>query len=264
MDRLSAEYALGTMPQRARRRFEAWMARDLRVAQAAARWHLRLLPLALKLKPQPPPPALWGRIESQLFTPPATDARTSAGDARGTGLTRRGWLRWLAPLPAGMLAAGLTIGLVGPALWRSAGSGSDGDADGAQLPQSYVGVLGTASGQPGLIVSSLRQGRVVDLKRLGPAPTAAGSSAAARVLVLWWIGADGVPHAVAAVPDVPFANVTLPATSEQVFGRAMELAVSHEAPGFAVQDEATPTLPYVYRGLCGKLWPPARASSAPR
>ncbi len=263
LDRLSAEHALGTMPLGARRRFEAWMARDLNVARAVARWHQRLLPLVLRLPPVPPPPSLWPRIDAQLFTPPAR----AVGRA-GAGPTRRGWLRWLAPLPAGMLAAGLTMGLLGPTLWRAGGEGEGGgggDGDSAQLPQSYVGVLANAEGKPGLIVSSLRQGHVVDLKRLGP-PSSPGSSASApaeysgvaanRTLVLWWIGADGVPHAVAQVPDAPFAHVRLAAPSEQVFGRALELAVSHEAPGFALASTAAPTLPFVYRGLCGKLWPP--------
>jgi anti-sigma-K factor RskA len=273
LDRLSADYALGTMPRGARRRFETWIARDLDVARAAARWHQRLLPLVLRLKPVSPPPSLWTRIEAQLFTPPQRVAAAAGGGERGD-LTRRGWLRWLAPLPAGMLAAGLTMGLVGPALWRAGAGGGEAEgepaAGGPQLPQSYVGVLATAAGKSGLIVSSLRQGRVVDLKRLGPAPTAPGGAAAGRVLVLWWIGADGVPQAVAQVPDAPFASVTLPASSEQVFGRAVELAVSHEVPGFAVAPAAgtalpAPTLPFVYRGLCGKLWPPpAQPASAAR
>jgi anti-sigma-K factor RskA len=259
IERLAAEHALGTMPARARRRFEAWMARDLGVARAAARWHQRLLPLALRLRPVPPPPALWPRIEAQLFSPAAGPADAAQSQQ---GLTRRGWLRWLAPLPGGMLAAGLTMGLLGPMLWRAGTAPGGGDE--SQLPQSYVGVLATAGGKPGLIVSSLRQGRVVDLKRLVPpaaAPTAAGQAAAGRQLVLWWIGADGVPHRVGPIPDAPFASVTLPAPSEQVFGKAIELAVSHEAPG-AGDAVAAPTLPFVYRGLCGKLWPPPKAVPA--
>ena len=40
-------------------------------------------------------------------------------------------------------------------------------------------------------------------------------------------------------------------TAEKVFFPAVELAVSVEPAGSA---PTAPALPYVYRGLCGKLW----------
>jgi hypothetical protein len=58
-----------------------------------------------------------------------------------------------------------------------------------------------------------------------------------------------------------FAGITLPRTANEVFTRAVELAVSAEPAGTT---PAAPSQPFVYRGLCGKLWrlPPASASAS--
>ena len=171
LDRLAAEYALGTMHGGARRRFQALMRQHVVVTQAVARWDERLTPMT------------------------------------------------------------------------------------AQLPESYVGVLATADGRQGLIVSSLRRGRALDLKVIQAVPVPAGS-----VAVLWTLDAQGRPQAVGPLPPLPaggFVSVALPRVADELFARAVELAVSVEPAGSL---PAQPGSAYVYRGLCGKLWklPPAR------
>ena len=115
-----------------------------------------------------------------------------------------------------------------------------------QLPESYVGVLGLADGRPGLIVSSLRQGHTVDVKRLAAVPVPAG-----QVLYLWSLDAAGKASPVAPLPQGAFVHLQLGAPSESVFARAVELAVSVEREA---SSPAMPSSAYVYRGLCGKLW----------
>jgi anti-sigma-K factor RskA len=239
IDRLAAEYALGTMKGGARRRFERAMREHAEVERAVLAWQQRLLPLDARLPPQPAGDALWARIERQAFgAAPAPQA------ASPVAAVQRWWQRLLAPVPAGALALGLLLGSLAPGLWTQLQGGPD-----AQLPESYVGVLATADGQPGLIVSSLRRGRVVDLK-----PLAAVEVPAGRTLFLWTLDAQGRAEAVGPLPPLAaFTRVPLPQAAEALFQRAVELAVSVEAAGAV---PAQPGSPFVYRGLCGKLWPP--------
>ena len=67
---------------------------------------------------------------------------------------------------------------------------------------------------------------------------------------------------IAALPPGGFVSLPLPKPAEALFQRAVELAVSLEPVGSA---PARPAGAYVYRGLCGKLWPvpaPAPASTS--
>lgn len=229
IDRVAGEYVLGPMSARARRGLAARLRRDPELARAVARWQQRLLPLHDAQPPLQPAPRLWDRIAAQAFGP--------------VPRPQRWWQRLLAPAPAGALALGLVLGSLAPALWQAQQPEA---ADSTQLPESYVGVLATAEGRPGLIVSSLRRGRLVDVKRVAAVPVPEG-----RTLYLWTLDAAGVPQPVGPLPQGAFVQVALPAPAEAAFQRAVELAVSLEPTGAA---PAAPSGDYVYRGLCGKLW----------
>lgn len=184
-------------------------------------------------------------------TPTPAPRRAAAAPPSSPGLWQRVasfFDALMAPVPAAALAAGLAFGLVLP----MAGPLLRDDSQATELPESYVGVLATAEGRTGMIVSSLRQGKVVDLKRVAPVPVPTD-----RTLFLWVIDARGVATPVGEVPDGPFVRVKLGAPSEQVFAQAVELGLTIEPRG---SRPVTPATPYVYRGLCGKLWrvPPAR------
>jgi anti-sigma-K factor RskA len=238
VDLLAGEYALGTLVGPARRRFERLMHQRQDVAMSVRRWHERLGPSLVPAKPIPPDPARWDALQARLFPAEAAAAKTAR---------EPWWRRLLMPIPAGALAFGLMLGvLVGP-IWEAMQQ----DAMLTQLPDSYVGVLATADGRPGLIVSSLRHGRTVDLKQLAPVSVPAG-----KTLYLWSIDAAGAVASVGPIPSGSFVSVALPAPAEAVFARAVELAVSIEALG---AQPTEPSLPYVYRGLCGKLWLPPPA-----
>lgn len=230
IDLLAAAYVAGTLQGRARRRFENVMQGQPALATAVNRWTARLAPLYGNLKPQAPSAGLWRRIAASTTAPPMAEAGPTW------------WQRLLAPLPAGGLALGLMMGAVLPALWQAHG---DLQRD-MQLPDSYVGVLGTAQGQPGLIISSLRSGKVVDIKQVTPITVAPG-----HTLYLWRIDKAGAIAALGPLPNGPWTHLELDEPAEQLFFSAVELAVSLEPLG--TQPHA-PTQPFVYRGLCGKLW----------
>lgn len=230
VDRLASAYVLGTLNGRARRRFEAVMRRQPPLLRAVESWTQRLGPLYTALPVQTPSAALWGRIAQATGTAPVV--------AKGQSW----WQRWLAPVPAGALAMGLVVGAVVPALWQAEMARQ---AD-TELPASYVGVLATALGQPGLVISSLRHGKVVDIKQVTPVPVPPG-----QVLYLWRIDKAGAVTGLGPLPNGKWTHMTLSEPAEKTFFSAVELAVSLEPAG---TQPNTPSQAFVYRGLCGKLW----------
>jgi anti-sigma-K factor RskA len=271
LDRLAGEYVVGTLHGGARRRFEAVMAAHPAVARAAARWAQDLQPLDAAIGHPAADPALWSSIERRLFggaaASGATAGRTGAAGRPGPaaagagGTATAGWRRWLGPRPAATLAFGVAAGIAATLLLQP-GQRPGGAVATTQLPESYVGVLATADGRPGLIVSSLRRGRTLDIKLVNAVPLPAG-----RQWVLWTIDAQGRRQPVIALPPLAasFTSVALPADSETLFSRAVELAVSAESAATSVASLAAPTEPFAWRGLCGKLWrvaPPAAAGAA--
>lgn len=256
LQQLAAAYALGTLAGPARRRFEAVMRSHPPAEQAVAAWNRRLQPLAAQLPPQEASAQLWQRIEQRIeqhafgLTPGAVaDASTTRQAPRAPTAAPAAWRRWLGalwvPLPAGTLATGMALGMAFSLVLPAALPLLRGN-DSTQLPESYVGVLATAQGRTGLIVSSLRHGTVMDLKRVTEVPVPQGLG-----LYLWAIDAQGQPSPIGPVPQGGFVQTALPRSAEQLFAKAVELGVSFEAPQTR---PSAPTTAYAYRGLCGKLW----------
>ena len=67
-ERLAADYALGLMPPRARRRFEREVAGNATLAAAVAGWSERLGPLDAITADEPPPARVWRAIERRSST----------------------------------------------------------------------------------------------------------------------------------------------------------------------------------------------------
>jgi anti-sigma-K factor RskA len=229
IDQLAAQYALGTLRGSARKRFEALLQTRPDMGRAVWVWHQRLQGLLLSEEPVDVPAGQWDQLEARLF-----------GQVQNA--IKPWWTRWFAPIPAGALALGLMLGVVIMPLWEA----THGGASQTQLPESYVGVLATADGKPGLIVSSLRKGMTVDLKQLADVPVPPGGT-----LYLWSIDKNGKVQGIGPVPTGKFVSASLPQVAEQLFFPAVELAVTVEP------QQTTPSQPsgaFVYRGLCGKLW----------
>jgi anti-sigma-K factor RskA len=111
IDALAAEYVLGTLAGRARRRFERWRAREWHVERRVQAWEERLVGLALRLSPMRPSPHVWSQIEKRI-------GPTAAPGTRPTPVSSDG--RRFSTLRA--LAASVVIFLVlvgGFAAWRA-------------------------------------------------------------------------------------------------------------------------------------------------
>ena len=68
LDKLAAEYVLGTLRGGARRRFETWLRADALVQRATAEWQDRLHPMAQLALAVTPPDTVWQNIHRDFFT----------------------------------------------------------------------------------------------------------------------------------------------------------------------------------------------------
>ena len=233
VDQLASAYVLGTLAGPARRRFERLLRSRADVALAVAGWEARLGRLAASVPPAQPSPRVWRAIE----------ARTRP---RAEQPARRPWwpaIGWGAGGIAAGLAAAFAMLVTSPALFLTADQVAL--RSGGKLPQSYVGLLTDAQGNGKLLVSSLRHGRVMTVKVIGPIdPPPAGHR-----LVLWALPANAAPFVLATVPAQGSADSGLPDTSEKLLSKVGKLAVTLESA-------AAPAAPgaIVYSGNCAKLW----------
>lgn len=234
-DRLASEYVLGTLHGRARSRFRQLLREDPLLVDRVAFWERELTPLAEPLSVSAPSAKVWDAIAARVSPNPGAQRVQQNWFGRWFGL------RGLGSLVAGVFL-GLSVGLLDPGLFGR----RDADTGENQLPESYVGVLATADGRTGMIVASRRFGQVMDVKQVKAVPAPAG-----KTLFLWAIAANGSARPIGPVPQGRFVQVPLAETSEALFSSAAELALSFEATDSV---PAAPGGPYVYRGLCGKLW----------
>jgi len=185
--RLAADYVLGTMPPRSRRRFEK-IALDSPAARRALRVaEEQLLPFAAQLPPRQPPDRVWRAIESRV-QPAARTSPAATASARAAG----GWWQNLVFWRSGALVAlGLFLALgvtqFGPRWWQAAPATTAGMGG---LAQSYVAVLSDTSQAPAFLISAQRYQRDVHIKVLRPQDLPPG-----KVLRLWALPAGGEPRA---------------------------------------------------------------------
>lgn len=241
LDRLAAEYVLGTLRGRARRRFEQVLRQRPAARSAVADWENRLAGLATSVPAAAPPRRVWDAIDARTAPAPAAPA------------PRAGRTAWWKPALGFAFGAALTVGLVQtvPESFISL----DRLANREQaLPQSYVGLLTDANNVPHLLVSSTRHGTRVTVKSLRPWQVPDG-----KVAQVWALPRDAQGRDLPAVPlgiaqpAVPpgSTHFELPASSEKLLSNVPRLAVSFEdapaAPG------AAPGA-FVFSGFCVKLW----------
>lgn len=78
IEELAAQYALGTLRGRARRRFERFYQQDLPALNAVRRWEDRLVELAAGVAPVHPSPQVWRNVQQRL-----KHGKAKQRDARG-------------------------------------------------------------------------------------------------------------------------------------------------------------------------------------
>jgi anti-sigma-K factor RskA len=232
VDHLAAAYVLGTLAGGARRRFERLRATRADVSLAVRTWESRLNRLGDAVAPVPAPRRVWRAIEAR--TRPQAQASFMGWWPRATW-GAAGVLTGIALVLWGLLISPTSIMTAEQVALRGGG----------KLPPSYVGLLTDDAGNGKLLVSSLRNGRTMTVKAIGPiAPPPAGQQ-----LVLWAVPAEGAPFVLGGVPLTGSSTSELPDTSERLLSKVTKLQVS-------VETNARPASPgrVIYRGNCAKLW----------
>ena len=216
-ERLSAEYALGTLRGPARARLKRRALEDPELRGAIAAWEARLAPMAEAVAAVEPPARLWRRIDQQLqpAKPPSS--------------------LWKA---LGLVASGAVAALIAVAVF---------------LPRpaeeaSYVAVLSDPrTNQPVLVASADQRGTVLRVNTLDPKIHVAG-----RSLELWALPRGGKPRSLGVVSPQNRMNLKLVAAADQALGDVPALAISLEPPGGSPTGQ--PTGPVLYSGPCVKYW----------
>ena len=234
LERLSREYALGTLAGPARRRFERLLRQTPAAVRAVGAWQERLGGLAGAVPAMQPSESVWRELEQRLFASAVAPSRS---------------LQWLRDVLSVRALGGVVAGaFLCVALLRFQPGLIGMEPQSEVLPQSYVGLLTDSAGKPTVLASSKRHGRVMTVKLLQPVAIPAGS-----VAQLWALPKDGsAAFPVGVVPGSGTGTVALADTSEKLFYDVSRLAVSIEAAPAKAGDK--PSGDFVLSGHCVKLW----------
>jgi anti-sigma-K factor RskA len=223
---IAAEYALGTLPSRARTRVARLIVVDPRWSEAVRAWEERLLPLAESLSPVAPPARVWIAIQSRI------QGRGSTEGTTGSVWTNLGLWRGLT-LAGFATALALALVVLTPP---------------RETPiETIVAVLAGQDAKPVLVASADRAGRILTVKAIAPVQPGAD-----RALELWALPASGNPRSLGLIPATGLARLALPSPAGTALQNVPALAVSLEPAGGS--PTGLPTGPVLYSGPLQKLY----------
>jgi len=208
VDRLAAEYVLGTLRGPARRRFERWRGSSALVTERCLFWEEQLIPLARALQPVPPPPQVWQGIRARLNLPEHR-ARTR-------------------PAYALAIAASILMIIVLGAIvyWRTTQPGRLSEVATISAP------AGTAAWQ--VEIYGERGRLLVRAGQLPPRP-------ANRDFELWALPTGGKPVSLGLLPAGGTAERNLTEAQLQALSHATQVAVTVEPAGGSPTGQPTST-----------------------
>ena len=248
-DALAAEYVLGTLAGRARKRFEAWLKQDAALRITVNEWETRLTPMAAAIEAVHPPERVWERV-SKAIAPKVAPAKASGASLwenlafwRGLGLTAA----------TGFAALMVFVGVRPPEIVERvkvvervierAVPVSDGSV--AHNP-SYVAALKDSKGNTMLMIYAGRKAGEMWVKFMGDSMPADAS------LELWGLDMNGNPKSLGLVKAMGKNMIKLPDIADKSLHDYKRLAVSMEPTGGSTSGK--PTGPVMYQGECMTMW----------
>jgi anti-sigma-K factor RskA len=225
-DALAAEYAVGTLQGRARRRFERALQSDPALRRAVVAWQDRLSPLNDTIETVAPPARVWRKIERAL-NPGRRGARLweSLGFWRGAAFA--------SSLAALVLAVWLAL-LV----------------PGAHQKEMMVVVMADDQSRPALTVSWDTTARAA--QRLRVRVIGHQTMAPDTAWELWLLpGGDQNPVSLGLITTHETQTVDVPANLVRAVNAAWGMAMSVEPKGGS--PTGLPSGPVLYRGPCLRL-----------
>jgi len=227
---LAAEYVVGTLRGRARRRFEAMARADRRVESILRRWEGELTPLAERLTPVEPPARVWKEIEKR------TGDRPLVPQTGTSGLSPVFWQAFA------MLATGLASVLAVAFLWFSPQRSAD---------PAFVAVLTASDAVPRMVVA-MHDGKELRVRMVKPWTGVEGKS-----LELWALPKNGAPRSLGLIDNDRDTRIVVAAADQRILA-ANAFAVSLEPRGGSPSGQ--PTGPVLCSGVIAPYQGPRRAA----
>jgi anti-sigma-K factor RskA len=200
LDRLAAEYVLGTLRGAARQRFARLCAQSAAARGALYRWEDYWAHLSRTLPPVQPSARVWTNVTRQLFGAGAAAPRASR------------WRTWQLAAAAGLVAVALVVGLI--------------VRQQAPPPLQTLAVLGTDSAHPVWRLERRAPLTALTIEVVGAVPPAAGKS-----YELWALPRGGAPVSLGLLPAGGRAERRLNEPQRAALLAADKVAVSIEPLG---------------------------------
>lgn len=219
IERLSAEYVLGTLRGKARDRFEQLMAESYRIRLSVWSWEKSLNTIASVSSPVQPPEHIWHYINKKIEpaievpSPEKTSPKeTSPEETRVFNLWH--WWSFAATAAAVLLAIGLFFTL----------------PSGPTPSVNSIALFAEANEQPQWLVTLDKDSGRLRAKALNPVAVATG-----RAFELWLLPANGNPRSLGLLPvmqaDESVFETILSTALLELWSNASALAVSDEPAG---------------------------------
>ena len=221
----AAEFVLGVLSARERRRCELRVLRDPDFAREVAFWEERLGGLADRIRQVPPPADAWARIEAALGG--AATAREEGGVWQSLAFWR-GLALGASALAAACLAALIYVGTVAP---PSAPLVAKLDAEGGQT--GFVAAVSSGGGNLTIV------------------PAALLSAQEQKAMELWLIPSGEKPHSLGLIDPSRPVTISVPKDLLSKVNSEAVLAVSLEPPGGSPTGQ--PTGPVIANGKLAAL-----------
>ena len=224
VERLAAEYAIGTLHSRARRRFDALMRDRSDVRLAVWRWERRLDGLYDGLKPVDPPASTWRRIRYRVNVGSGVSAKSSSETS--------GWWPRFATLAITMIAVAFWLGT---------------NLSDAPTPDR-VAVFSDPQAQALWVITAEEDTNALIAETAG-VPARDDD----RVYQLWALPAEGQPRSLGLL-NTAAGRYELPAADDitiAALNSSASLAISLEPPGGS--PTGLPTGPVVYQATLARL-----------
>ena len=223
---LSAEYVLGTLQGRARRRFERLVRSDLSLRSEVQLWEARLGRLALQVQPVDPPETIWlslqRRIEQGNTVPLRRPSAAQQPKRSGPPVWR---------ILAGLAAAAAVVLAVLLGQPKTPGSLPVAVAPVEPAAASYVALLKMPDSDMQWTVSLTPARGRMTVAAIGAAPQLGD-----RAPELWWLSPSG-PVAIGVLPTQGKGSMPLPAALANA--AELKLAISLEPPGGSPSGQPT-------------------------
>ena len=206
IERLAAEYVLGSLRGSARKRFERWMMESAKVRQEVWFWEQKLGLLSAEVAEVMPPSSVWGSIERRLWSQQALGHKAQA----------RANQRWFWPALSALATAAALVMAV--ALVQTSPPTSEVQLSGA--------IVQADTKDPLWLVSETGQGKLLKLRAVSASAAATGKD-----YELWIVPESGQPLSLGVIPVGELHQVTLTDEARQTLSQSRTLAISLEPVG---------------------------------